>query len=237
MIFSLLFGILFFLMAGVIWFNLRTTDKGDDSRIPSPLPTTAPIDQTSRFIGTVQTGAQIEEKNYCPNGLYLVADEGTYLVNQTKILLLRLLSQPDGTIMLSDQKYLGKKVEVVGKYPVQENFCEALMCDCEDYILVERISNLTSQPTGDKQTKIEGQLDCLPHRDKTGGETTECTVGLRDIDNKYYILQGLNQEDLVSGKIGQGQKVIIIGILVVQQDSLYDTIGTLEVVSVERMNE
>lgn len=104
-----------------------------------PIPPTKPVGKAS-FAGTVKTGAQLWEiKSYCPNGLYLVADEGTYLVNQTDMLLLRLPSQPDGTKMLSDQKYVGKKVEVVGKYPAQENFCEALICECEDYILVDTI--------------------------------------------------------------------------------------------------
>jgi hypothetical protein len=98
-----------------------------------------PVGKVS-FAGTVKTGAQLGEiKSYCPNGLYLVAAEGTYLVNQTEMLLLQLSGQPDGTKMLSDPKYVGKKVEVVGKYPTQENFCEALICECEDYILVDTI--------------------------------------------------------------------------------------------------
>jgi hypothetical protein len=41
--------------------------------------------------------------------------------------------------MLSDEQYVGKKVEVIGKYPAQEAFCRALLCTCEDYILVNQI--------------------------------------------------------------------------------------------------
>ena len=91
------------------------------------------------FTGTVMTGAQLGEvKNYCAEGLYLVADEG-YLTGQTQMLLLKVPDGADSSSMLSDQEYVGKKVEVTGKYPAQEVFCEALICACEDYILVEQI--------------------------------------------------------------------------------------------------
>ena len=91
------------------------------------------------FKGTVKTGAQLGEvKSYCPQGLYLVADEGSYLVEQTTILQLRVPGE-SGDKLLSDQKYINKKVRVIGKYPAQQFFCEALICGCDDYILLERI--------------------------------------------------------------------------------------------------
>lgn len=91
------------------------------------------------FTGTVMTGAQLGEvKNFCTEGLYLVADNG-YLTDQTQMLLLKVMDGADESSMLSDQEYMGKKVEVTGKYPAQEVFCEALMCACEDYILVDHI--------------------------------------------------------------------------------------------------
>jgi len=34
---------------------------------------------------------------------------------------------------------VGKRVGVTGKHPVQTVFCEALICACEDYILVKSI--------------------------------------------------------------------------------------------------
>jgi len=97
-----------------------------------------PADQQT-FTGKVMAGAQLGEvKNYCAEGLYLVAEEG-YLVDQTQMLLLKVADGADGSSMLSDQQYVGQKVEVTGKYPAQEVFCEALICACEDYILVEQI--------------------------------------------------------------------------------------------------
>jgi hypothetical protein len=95
-------------------------------------------DQQS-FKGTIMTGAQLGDvKSFCAEGLYLVADEG-YLINQTQMLLLRVPDGSNESNMLADPQYIGKKVEVTGKYPAQETFCEALTCACEDYILVEKI--------------------------------------------------------------------------------------------------
>ena len=91
------------------------------------------------FTGTVRTGAELGEvKSFCAEGLYLVADDG-YLVDQTQMLLLKVSDGADASNMFSDQQYVGKKVEVTGKYPAQEVFCEALTCACEDHILVEQI--------------------------------------------------------------------------------------------------
>ena len=89
--------------------------------------------------GTVRTGAELGEvKSFCAEGLYLVADDG-YLIDQTQMLLLKVMDDVDESNMLSDQQYVGKKVEVTGIYPAQEVFCEALTGTCEDYILVEQI--------------------------------------------------------------------------------------------------
>jgi hypothetical protein len=92
-----------------------------------------------KFTGTIMSGAQLGEvKNFCAEGLYLVADHGS-LIDQTQMLLLKVMDGADESSMLSDQGYVGKKVEVTGLYPAQEVFCDALICACEDYILVNQI--------------------------------------------------------------------------------------------------
>lgn len=97
-----------------------------------------PTDQKT-FMGTVRTGAELGEvKNFCAEGLYLVADDG-YLIDQTQMLLLKVSDGADASSMFSDQQYVGEKVQVTGLYPAQEFFCEALTCACEDYILVDKI--------------------------------------------------------------------------------------------------
>lgn len=96
-------------------------------------------DNQVTFTGTVMTGEQLgEAKNFCAEGYYLVAEEGT-LVDQTQMLLLRVSDGADGTQMFSDRGYIGRTVEVSGTYPAQEFFCEALTCECEDYIKVDEI--------------------------------------------------------------------------------------------------
>jgi len=91
------------------------------------------------FTGTVMTGAQLGDvKSHCADGLYLVAEQGSYLADQTTMLLLRVPSA-NGTEMFSDPQFIGRKVSVTGRYPAQEVFCEALICSCEDYILLYRI--------------------------------------------------------------------------------------------------
>ena len=96
-------------------------------------------DPSVTFTGVVKTGAELGEvKQYCAEGLYLVAEEG-FLIGQTSMLLLRVPDDSGQDVMLADPQYIGKQVEVVGQYPAQEVFCEALTCQCEDYILVERI--------------------------------------------------------------------------------------------------
>jgi hypothetical protein len=92
------------------------------------------------FTGTIMTGAELGDvKNFCAEGLYLVAEDG-YLIDQTQMLLLKVSDGADASSMFSDQQYVGKKVEVTGKYPAQEVLCEALMCACEDHILVDQIT-------------------------------------------------------------------------------------------------
>jgi len=58
------------------------------------------------------------------------------------MLLLKISDGADGSSMLSGPQYIDKKVEVTGKYPAQDAFCEALICACEDYIFVEQIQSI-----------------------------------------------------------------------------------------------
>ncbi len=119
----------------------RISNNGDNfSASPTQGITSSPSkiqSQNKEFIGTLKTGADIgEEKSYCPQGFYLVADEGTYLIGQITMLQLRSSDNNDDSQTSSLRSYVGKKVRISGKYPAQEVFCEALICQCDDYILV-----------------------------------------------------------------------------------------------------
>lgn len=111
----------------------------DSAVISSPTP--SELTNLKTFRGSVKTGASLEEiKSYCPNGLYLVSDAGTYLIGQTSMLQLRVTDIKKESVMFRDEEYINKKVEVAGIYPAQEIFCEALTCECEDYILADSVS-------------------------------------------------------------------------------------------------
>ena len=82
--------------------------------------------------GIVKTGAQID-REYCSEGLYLTDDTGAIQLQ------LRVKDEAAYSKMLDDAKYLRERVEVRGKYPAQQVFCEALICQCENYLLMDSI--------------------------------------------------------------------------------------------------
>lgn len=229
---TLILGVLLLVMLGVNLSGLGIFRKNSDVIItpPPPEPPTPPISSLSSFTGTVKTGAQLGEvKSYCAEGLYLVADEGRELIagTGTKMLLLRQPDVSDEPPMLSNPQYVGKRVEVAGKYPAAEVFCQALMCGCEDYILVESINEVNVRPI-----RVEGRVDCLNHKNKTGGQTAECTIGIQTRDNQYYQL-AFDPLGEFSDEIVVGQEVVITGIFTPLQDSQYDSLGSIEVTAVE----
>lgn len=92
------------------------------------------------FRGVIHSGAVLSEsKGYCAEGLFLVGDED-FPNTQKNILLLRQTAADGSAALLTDAGYSGKSVRVSGTYPAQDFFCEALLCECEDYILVEKIT-------------------------------------------------------------------------------------------------
>ncbi len=100
------------------------------------------------FHGTLKKGRDTKGKEFCYEGMYLVAPEGSFLLNQTSALLLRSPAKTDTEGSTGNQNYemvkfdtnlLNMQVEVIGIYPTQASFCEALTCGCEDYILARSI--------------------------------------------------------------------------------------------------
>jgi hypothetical protein len=92
---------------------------------------------TVTLAGIIQSGSDLgEAKSHCPEGLYLTSIEGEF---SGKLLLLRNPGIGGAREMFTDRNNLGRPVTVTGVYPAQDFFCEALICDCEDYILVEKV--------------------------------------------------------------------------------------------------
>lgn len=142
MISTVVLGFLFLLALTVGFFYLKGQERPtrDDTSTVNPA-------EPALFTGTLKSGAQIgSSKSYCAEGLYLVSDQGSFITGKETVLLLRVKSSTDKTVteMYSDDSYLGQKVEVFGTYPSQESFCEALTCDCEDYITVDSVQTLNA---------------------------------------------------------------------------------------------
>lgn len=98
-----------------------------------PAPS-APAEQVT-FSGTLVEGSELGEvKRHCADGLYLVADEGGYLTGQTTMLLLR--AGGEGEPMFTDRRYLNRRVVVTAAPDGRRPACDALMCGCEEYLLV-----------------------------------------------------------------------------------------------------
>ena len=70
--------------------------------------------------------------------MYLVADEGTYLTHQTTMLLLRVRDDGEQP-MYADRQFLNRKVEVAGRHLANQVYCEALICGCEEFMILESI--------------------------------------------------------------------------------------------------
>ena len=84
----------------------------------------------------MKTGAQAGI-DYCAEGLYLTDDTGSLMLRKNRVMVDDRVV--DRGVMVDDQSLVGKNVEVTGRYPVQDYFCEALICECENYIEVGTI--------------------------------------------------------------------------------------------------
>ncbi|MES3005783.1 MAG: hypothetical protein V4664_02440 [Patescibacteria group bacterium] len=49
-------------------------------------------------------------------------------------------------------------------------------------------SNPTNSPDVPQQVSLQGEYVCLPHKDKTGPQTMECTLGIKTDNNIYYAI-------------------------------------------------
>lgn len=79
---------------------------------------------------------------------------------------------------------------------------------------------------------VEGEIVCLPHRNKSGPQTLECAMGLMDSEDNYYGLE-IEQPDLMPSLSESGKKVIVTGEMKEASSSKYDISATIKVLSVE----
>jgi hypothetical protein len=92
------------------------------------------LEQNVAVKGVIKTGLSVGT-DHC--------SEGFYLSDATGIIQLRVKFE-EVINLFSDTHVLDERVEVEGKYPVQEFFCEALICECDDFM---RYQTFTTQGT------------------------------------------------------------------------------------------
>lgn len=124
---KLIYGILVVVILLAIGVALFVLNKSSVVKIKD-LDPDREIGQTVKLVGIIKTGAQLA--TVCPDYFY-IEDNSGYIQVRSK--------HPEyegySDIKL-DEKYLGKKVEIVGTY--QFSFCQAI-CMCDPHILVETI--------------------------------------------------------------------------------------------------
>lgn len=85
------------------------------------------------------------------------------------------------------------------------------------------------EPSPGSELTISGEIDCLPHKG-SGERTLECAYGLRSDDGNHYGLEGLSQEDLMTGKVSVGRVVEVRGwFRPALPSEKYDIAGTIEI--------
>jgi hypothetical protein len=95
-------------------------------------------------------------------------------------------------------------------------------------------SDTSQSPVVTGPTTVTGKIVCLPHKDQNGPQTLECAYGLQAADGTYYGLQGLSQEDLITGRLTAGAKVTVHGTMqAVDNGEKYAVVGNIKVESVD----
>lgn len=90
------------------------------------------------------------------------------------------------------------------------------------------------QSSGTSQSgKVSGEVVCLPHRGAGDGpRTLECAIGLRGDDGKHYGLRDQSNDHRIATEFF-GKYVEVSGNVQSGEDRVYDTVGTIDVNSVE----
>jgi hypothetical protein len=87
---------------------------------------------TKSVVGTLVTG-DIAQREFCTQGIYIQDSTGALMLRKPAS------GSQEQNLLFSDKTLLGKRVKVTGLYPAQDVACEALICDCENYILVDSV--------------------------------------------------------------------------------------------------
>lgn len=82
---------------------------------------------------------------------------------------------------------------------------------------------------------IEGTVVCLPHKNTSGPQTMECAFGIKDKKGKYYGIKDTDSNYKNIQSVPTGKKVRVHGSLGASLDTRYDTVGTIQVTSIDEL--
>ena len=80
--------------------------------------------------------------------------------------------------------------------------------DVPENVLDAGNEGVTTPP---ERITIEGQYECLPHRDTSGPQTLECATGLLGEDGKHYALSFMALETGIPTDLAIGSRIRIEG--------------------------
>jgi hypothetical protein len=95
----------------------------------------------------------------------------------------------------------------------------------------------TPFPSISAHITVKGEFVCLPHKDQKGPQTLECAFGLRGEDGTYYALKDSDPTYKNVSGLPSGKKISVTGLFIPQSDTKYQSIGVIEVISVEKLRE
>lgn len=78
---------------------------------------------------------------------------------------------------------------------------------------------------------VDGEVVCLPHKDTSGPQTTECVFGIRTDNGDHYRLQF--RDDGLPSSFKTGIRAEVSGTSSVPDSTIYDIVGEIEVRSME----
>jgi len=87
------------------------------------------------------------------------------------------------------------------------------------------------------QAVFSGTFVCLPVKDINLPHNDICLYGLQDEKGDYYHLNNSDDNYNILSTIDLGAKIIVEGVLVLEIDDVYQSLGTITVDSVDLLNE
>ena len=100
------------------------------------------------------------------------------------------------------------------------------------YALSDKTDKSQTQLKEGKVT-VEGTALCLPHRDTSATQTTECAIGIKTKDGQYYALKDSDPEYKNISKISTSKKIKVEGTFKKQANQVYPITGFIEITTID----